>query len=129
GDAEAAEVRLLVDRRGSVERWHRIIGGVPLVTVQRATPGGLLAERLGPLELRFRLAAVGAALVYRQVGLVVRLGTFCLRLPWWISPRVAAREGPADGPSRTRVAVEVTAPTGGLLFSYEGNVQWGERWS
>ena len=122
--ADAADVQLLVRRRGSVEWWHRRFGGAPLVTVQREGANGLLIERLGPVELRFRLVAVGGTLVYRQVGLAVRVGPFGLRLPRWISPQVTAREGPAGGPGQTHLAVEVAAPTGGLLFSYEGSIRW-----
>lgn len=125
--ADAAEVQLLVRRRGSVEWWHRRFAGTPLETVQREGPDGLLIERLGPLEVWFRLVAVGGALVYRQVGLAVRVGPLRLRLPRWISPQVAAREGPAGGPGRTHVAVVVAAPTGGLLFAYEGSMRWEGR--
>jgi hypothetical protein len=122
--SDAAVVRVSVSRRGPVERWHRTIEGKPLVTVQRAGPGGLLVERLGILELRFRLAVAGGAVTFRQMGLAVRLGRLRLPVPGWLSPRVAAREGPADGPDRTSVAVEVSAPTEGLLFSYQGSVRW-----
>src|SRR4051812_34135679 len=52
----AARARLAVCVRGPVERWERSFGGRPLVTLQCEAPGGLLAERIGLLEFRFRLA-------------------------------------------------------------------------
>jgi hypothetical protein len=122
--AEAVEVRLLVNRRGSVERWQRRFGAASLVTVQREGPDRLLIERLGVLEFRFRLAVVGGALVYRSVRLAVWLGPFRLPLPRRISPRILAREGPADGPDQTGLTVEAITPAGDLLFSYEGNIHW-----
>ena len=122
--ADACPIRVTIRRRGAEEHWLRRLGEARLVTVQRGLAGGLLAERLGGLELLFRLAVEDGALDYRQVGLVLRLGRHRARLPNWLAPCVAAHERPdADGIS-TNVAVEVTTPAGGLLFSYRGRVRW-----
>jgi Domain of unknown function (DUF4166) len=126
--SSAAEVRLSICHRGLVERWHRTFGGRPLVTLQSEAPGGLLAERIGVLEFRFRLIVKDGALLYRQVGCIIRLGTLRVALPDWLSIKVAGREGPAsadDGSSpRTSVDVRVTTPGGSLLFAYRGIVRW-----
>ena len=122
--AEAAEAQLVVWRRGAAERWCRRFAGVPLISVQREGAAGLLVERVGVVEMRFRLAVVGGGLEYRQVGLALRLGPFRLPLPRWAWLRVAAREEAGGEPDRTRLAVEIRAPTGGLLFAYDGSVRW-----
>jgi Domain of unknown function (DUF4166) len=126
--SSAAEVRLAICHRGLVERWHRAFGGRPLVTLQSEAPGGLLAERIGVLEFRFRLIVKDGALLYRQAGCIIRLGALRVALPDWLSIRVAGREGPTgagDGSSpRTAVDVRVTTPGGRLLFAYRGTVHW-----
>jgi hypothetical protein len=124
--AEAIPVRLAVQRRGPVERWHRVFGSRPLVTLQRAAPDGRLIERIGSLELRFRLLVEDGALLFRQERLAVCLGSWRLRVPGWLALRVDGREGPADANDRTSVVVEVRGPTGGLLFGYRGTVRWAE---
>ena len=130
--ADAAPVQLAIahrmTRRGPVERWHRVFGGRPLVTRQSEAPGGLLAERIGLLEFRFRLAAEDGALLFEQESCQVGLGRYRLRLPGWLSPAIWCREQTAhdlaDGPDQTSVFVKVTAPGGGLVFSYRGTVHW-----
>ena len=127
----ASAVRLAVWHRGTDERWHREFGGRPLVTHQSEAPGGLLAERIGVLEFRFRLVAQSGALLFRQEALALRLGALRIALPGWLSPIVAAREGPAAVPDgdedRTSVDVRVTLPTGALLFAYRATVRWRLR--
>jgi hypothetical protein len=117
--------------RCQTERWHRVFGGRPLVTHQSEAPGGLLAERLGILEFRFRLVAQNGALLFRQEALALRLGALRVPLPDCISPIVAAREGPvveSDGAGDvTSVDVRVTTPSGALLFAYRGTVRWRLR--
>jgi hypothetical protein len=127
--SEAAEVRVTVDARGPVEHWRRAFDGRPLVTLQSEAPGGLLAERIGPLEFRFRLLVRHGELVFRQDDLGVRLGSLRLPVPHRLAPQIAGREGPvrsdpADTGDRTRVDVRVMAPGGSLLFAYRGTVRW-----
>ena len=124
----AAPVRLIVRHRGLVERWHRTFGGRSLVTLQSEAPGGLMAERCGPLEILSGVTVSDGVLLYRHVGLVLRLGRLRIPLPDWLSIQVAGREGPAepgdDPRPHTQIDVRVTGPTGGLLFAYRGTVRW-----
>jgi hypothetical protein len=109
---------------GPQERWHRAFDGRPLVTLQQQAPGGLLSEWAGPLEFRFRLRVEDGAMLFEQQSCWLRLGTMHLCSPRWLAPTVWCREGPADRVDQTSVYVKVTAPSGGLLFSYQGTVTW-----
>ncbi len=82
---------------------------------------GELAERIGLLELRFRLEASDGSLVFRQVGAALLLGSLRLRLPAASAPRVDAREDPA-GARQIRVHVRVALPAVGPLLTYEGTM-------
>jgi hypothetical protein len=131
-----------VSVRGPAERWRREFDGVPLVTYQSEAPGGLLAERLGPLEFWFRLTVSDGALIYRQESLGLRLGAHRIQIPAWLAVEIAAREAPADRLShhddgsalpsierppsvgRTCVEVRLSGPAGGLIFAYRGSVSW-----
>jgi hypothetical protein len=86
---------------------------------------GLLAERFGALEFRFRLSFADRAIHYRQVGVMLRGLPFFPEtpLPGWASPQVSARETAGASEMETRVRVEVSAPLAGLLFSYEGELR------
>lgn len=122
-EAERVETRVVVTRSRSAEKWRRRFGNQRLVTVQRERPGGLLAERFGPLELRFRLRAERGSLVYEQAGTFLGLGPLSLRLPRRFSPRVEAREKAIAGSPRVRVAVRIVLPVVGLLLSYSGEIE------
>jgi hypothetical protein len=117
-------VRLAVVCRGPTEHWRRVFDGRPLETVQTAGGDGLLVERIGVLEIRFRLAVKHGELVFRQQSLTVCLGPMRVRLPHWLALQVAAREGPAGQPDLTKVEVRVMTPGGNPLFSYRGTVRW-----
>jgi len=124
GASGAARVRLAVVCHGPAEHWCRSFEGRPLETVQTEGSGGLLVERVGALELRFRLAVQQGDLLFRQQSLTVRLGPLWVRLPQWLAIQVAARESAAGQPDQTKVEVRVMTPGGGLLFSYRGSVRW-----
>ena len=100
----------------------RTFAGRPLVSFQRNQPEGVLAEHIGPLEIRFRLEVSAGALTYRPGGAALRLGPLRLPLPSWLAPRVSAREKAVGDPNRTHVWVEVSVPLLGLLVAYEGTV-------
>ena len=100
----------------------RTFGQRLVVTTQRGLPDGTLAERFGALELRFHLRVVAGTLRYAQSGAGLMVGRLRIPLPWWISPRVEARETCVDGRS-SHVRVGISAPGGALLMSYEGCVQ------
>jgi hypothetical protein len=128
--ANDVQVHLAVVERmgpdGPQERWHRVFGGKPLVTHQAEAPSGLLGERVGPLEFRFRLLSdvSGGALLFEQQGCWLRVGPLALRLPRRLSPVIWCRESATGQPDQTHVFVKVSMPRGGLLFSYHGTVTW-----
>lgn len=117
---EAVTVRLSVETRADLERWHRAFGNVALVSLQGAGHDGLLVERIGGLTIRFRLSVAEGALLYRQVGCVVRLGPLSLPLPARLAPRVAACEAAAAAGDGVLIEVQVALPLVGLLLAYEG---------
>jgi hypothetical protein len=120
----AAPVELIVRPVGDSETWLRLFDGKPIVTVQRESVNGLLAERFGPIEFRFRLSFADHTIHYRQAGVILRL-PFCpeIPLPRWASPHVSAWETAGASEMGTRILVEVSAPLAGLLFSYEGKLR------
>jgi hypothetical protein len=146
--ADAVRVRLAIAADEHGERWERSFdGGRPLVTLQRALPGGLLGERIGPLELRFRLLARDGALLFRQEGISLCVGAWRVPLPEWLTFRVDGRAGPVEraspapdaaedgGPAargafdEARVDVRVRVPGGRLLFAYRGVMRFAARGS
>jgi hypothetical protein len=123
-EADGARVRVTVTPDGRGEWWRRTIGERPLVTRQSGGGDGILAERLGGLELRFRLVATSDRLEYRQVEAAIRVGSARLPLPRPLWVRVDAVEVPGDQPDETRVSVVVSLPLIGRLFSYRGAIRW-----
>jgi hypothetical protein len=120
----AAQVELMVRPVGESETWLRLFNGKPVVTVQRESGSGVLAERFGAHEFRFRLSFADHAIHYRQVGVILRLPFLPeVPLPGWASPQVSARETAGASEMETSVRVEVSAPLAGLLFSYEGTLR------
>jgi hypothetical protein len=119
---EAVAVRLAVVPLGRGEAWRRSFAGRPFASCQWDRPDGLLAERVGLLEARFRLEVVGGMLVYHPAGSALRLGPLRLPLPRRWAPRISAWEKPA-GCDGVHVAVDVSAPLLGLLMAYEGTVK------
>ena len=123
---DAAQVELMVRPVGESETWLRLFDGKPVVTDQWESVSGLLAERFGPLEFRFRLSFADHAIHYRQVGVILRLALPFfpeIPLPRWASPHVSASETADANEMETRIRVEVSAPFAGLLFSYEGKLR------
>jgi len=120
----AAQVELIVRPLGESETWLRLFDGKPVATVQRECVSGLLAERFGPIEFRFRLSFADHTIHYRQVGVSLRLPFFPeIPLPRWASPHVSAWETAGASGMETRILVEVSAPLAGLLFSYKGKLR------
>jgi Domain of unknown function (DUF4166) len=118
--ADNVEVHLTVTPHHDGERWHRTFAGRPFVTTQYEHGRGLLAERVGLLEIRFRLEVVNGGLLYRQTGMAVSLGRWRVPLPQWLAPHVAAWEKPGAGPEQTEILVDVHAPLIGPIISYAG---------
>ena len=123
---EAVEMRLTVTRLKHGEEWGRVFAGRPLVSRQWPRPDGLLAERLGPVELRFRLKVMGGALNYQTRSVTLCLGALRIPLPHRLAPRVTAWEKPTADRDRVKVAVETHLPLFGLLLAYEGTVTRAE---
>ena len=116
-------VKLSVITQKSGERWERTFGGgTPFVTEQRAGDSGLMIERIGWAEIRYRLEIAGGALFYRQTGTKLCVGPLRLPLPRSLAPRIAARESAIDETS-THISVEVTLPAIGRLISYKGFIK------
>jgi hypothetical protein len=119
-EGRSVPVRLHVQVAGEGERWERTFGSRVLATAQYPGPAGLLAERFGAVELRFRLEARRGVLAYRSTGAALRLGPARVPLPRWLAPRVRARErATADGVS---VRVGVSSPFTGPLVAYAGRL-------
>ncbi len=122
--AKAVPAQLLITPDKGGERWLRTFGNCRLLTTQCAHRNGLLAERTGMIEFRFRLEVVAGGLRYRQTGAALRLGRWAVALLPWMSPQVEAQEKADDkDPNQTQVHVRVTLPLIGLLFSYEGRIR------
>lgn len=122
----AAQVKLIVRPEGDSETWVRLFDGKAFLSVQRESAKGGLAERFGAIEFRFRLTFTDHAIHYQQVGATLRLALPFLQeipLPRWASPHVSASETAGASEMETRVLVQVSAPLGGLLFSYEGSLR------
>jgi hypothetical protein len=119
---EAVDIQLRVTAWGGGEKWQRTFAGRPLVTLQSERPVGLLAERMGFVEMRFRLQVVGGALAYRTTSAALCLGSLCVPLPRWFTPRVGALERPVGEVGQIDVSVEVHLPLLGCLIAYDGTL-------
>jgi hypothetical protein len=121
--AKAVPVQLHITPSEQGEKWVRTFGEKRLVTWQYERPGGLLAERFGPLELRFQLLLQADRLGYAQRAAVLRLGWLRLPVPAWLAPQVRASEVVVSGTERTYIMVSISLPLLGLLISYEGELE------
>jgi hypothetical protein len=119
---EAVPTKLAIFPCGHGEKWLRTFGDRPLITTQWPGSNGMLVERFGNMELRFRLKVQDGCLVYEQAGVALRLGPFLIPLPGWLAPQVAAREEPGDSLNRILVTVQILIPSVGLLISYTGSM-------
>jgi hypothetical protein len=117
--SDVADVRLVITSGPDGERWRRTFDGRLLDTRQYRANESELAERIGVLELRFRLEASEGSLIYRQLEAAFLAGPVRLRLPAMCAPRVDAREEPA-GARRMRVHVGVAFPGLGSVLTYDG---------
>jgi hypothetical protein len=119
---EAVAIELWVTPRADGEEWRRSFAGRPLVSRQAARRDGLLAERMGGVETRFRLAVADGALSYQTVSAALCLGPLRVPLPRWVRPRATAWERPAGQKDQLSISVEVYLPGLGLLIAYEGTL-------
>jgi hypothetical protein len=100
------ELRITVEKHQEKheQRWVRHFGDFEMTTTQYEARGKL-AERRGPIEMRFDLVVEDGALVYRQI-------------PSLLGPRVKARAWAEN--DRMGVKVEIAAPVFGDLVTYAG---------
>jgi hypothetical protein len=116
---DAADTRLIVAADGMNERWLRRFDARRMNTRQYQAGDGELAERIGILELQFRLEADEGSLLYQQVGAALVFGPVRVRVPGGWAPTVTAREDPA-GARRIRVDVRLALPAVGPVLAYDG---------
>ncbi len=118
------DVRLQVTALEEGEQWRRTFAGRPLVSMQSNRPDGrfdgLLVERIGIVEMRFRLEVGGGALSYETVSAALRFGFLRVPLPHWLSPCVTAWERAIGETDQIHVSVDVTFPLLGRLIAYNG---------
>jgi hypothetical protein len=96
------------------ETWRRDFGGTRMQT-RLAFKGGLLRERLGPLQFRYHLHP-GFDALWWQVAGVRAFGLLPLPAGWFDGVRCREREH--DG--RYEFLVEASLPLIGLVVRYEG---------
>ncbi len=100
--------------RDGREQWTRHVAGHAMRSRLRAVDG-LLDERLGLVDFRFRLTSVDRDIVWTVAGVRV-LGLLPLPVAWF--SQVRARES-ADG-ERYRFEVVAALPLAGPLVHYRG---------
>ncbi len=120
-EAGSVDITLTVEQREQGETWTRRFGEAKIVTTQWGDEDRLLHERVGMIELRFKLELEEGCLIYRQRNAAVRIGGWSLDLPRWLAPQVFAIERPSDA-EVVSISVEVTLPCVGLLLAYRGEV-------
>lgn len=122
----AVPTRLRVERRGSCEIWRREFGSFPLESTQHVPRAGILVERFGRIEFRFKVQARDGGIYFRQTRAAICVGRCMWPLPAWLGPRVDAQEMPGDLEYQTRVRVTVRLPLIGLLINYQGEIDQPE---
>src|SRR5215475_9681357 len=108
---EAVDVRLQVTAREKSEEWRRTFAGRPLLSIQYYRPDGrldgVMVERMGIVEMRFRLEVAGGSLNYQTVSAGLRFGSLYVPLPYWLRPCVTAWEKSVGAMNQIHVSVDV----------------------
>jgi len=123
---KAVPTRLRVERVGDCEIWHRTFGSFPLESTQHVPCAGVLVERFGNIEFRFKIQVRDGGIHFHQTRVSLLVGRCKLPLPAWLGPRVEAQEMPGDSEYQTRVRVTVRLPIVGLLIDYQGQMAMRE---
>jgi hypothetical protein len=113
---------VLVEASEASERWCRSFGAWKFASTQ-FEERGLLVERIGLLDLRFRLAEEGGGLRFPQVGAYLRLLGLRLRIPRVLAPNVVGIELPGSEPGTVLIDITLNAPLVGTLIRYRGEVR------
>lgn len=114
-------VRVRVEREVHREVWRRWFGGRLYRTEQRRA-GARRIERIGILEISYRLLVTDDSVLYAQEGASLRVGRMLLRLPRWMAPRVSALAVGAMDVDGFFITVSIRAPLVGPLLAYAGYV-------
>ncbi len=112
--------RLVITQEDGQEVWCRSFGTTRMLTKQRLHAPGVMAERVGCMEFRIRVAREHQGIRYCQVGAALRLGPFKVPLPAMLAPQVEGTEQPAASVGGAQVRIAIRAPIGGRLIAYEG---------
>lgn len=104
-----------IERTAEGERWTRSFPPIPFVS-RLWLRDGVLCERIGPTEIRFRLHADDAGIVWEPVAL--RLFGW-LPMPAFLLRGVSAHEG-VDTQGRYRFHASAVFPVAGCVAAYEG---------
>lgn len=110
-----ATMAVTIEPHGGGERWTRHFPRAPFASRLWAHDG-LLCERIGPAEMRFRLHADETGIVWEPVAMRV-FGFF--PMPKSLLRGTKARES-VDADGRYRFEVEAAFPVFGFMASYEG---------
>ena len=120
---DAVETRLAVTPSGGGEHWRRTFGTRALDTRQYPEGDDGFAERMGPIEFRFRREPCDGGTIFRQIGAAIVMGPLRARLPRWCAPNVSARED-RTGERSVRIDVLVSLPLVGPILGYAGTMQF-----
>ena len=121
-NCDSAETRLSITMDDGCEQWLRTFDSRPFLTLQSPCCDGLLLERIGRVELTFRLSIEDRALVYTQVKAAFRIGPIRMPFPKWFAPNTWAKEAAEHNSDQAHIIVKVSAPVIGTLIFYEGTL-------
>jgi hypothetical protein len=121
-ESEAAPVKLSVRQVAGGELWDRAFPNTRIRSIQLDSGDGLLTEKFGLMEVRFRLSVANGALSYAQAASYLTLGPLRIRIPQALSMRISAVEKAAADGIHPHTSVTIAAPLVGLLAEYEGDL-------
>lgn len=102
------------------EKWKREFNQKRFYTEQYAYKG-MLAEKMGPLELVMKLTVNNGAICFSQAGAAFVIGPVRIPFPGFLSPSIAGRQSmPANNTLRTHITTGL--PMIGSVISYDGDV-------
>jgi hypothetical protein len=113
---------VLVEASATSERWSRLLGTWRFASTQ-LEEGGFLVERIGALDLRFRLGEERAGIRFTQVGACLRVFGLRVRIPRIFAPTVLAFELPGSDARAALIDITLKAPFVGMLVRYHGEVR------
>jgi len=108
-----APIEVSIERTPMGEKWTRLFGGSKAMSTTLRTDGELLAEKLGPGVLKFRLSARGGGMTWKLEH-IAAFG-IALPLPWF---RISAAIDSQNG--RYHFIVDSALRGVGRIVRYEG---------